>query len=351
MPENLPVRSDKGDAPQADGRVFGTYTGPVAAGNGVPRPPATAAEEPPRRSKADILASLPQAVPLSIPELAEHRAHLARHRSSAFIRYVPTVAGFRLRPVSLRSIERLAAFECDLRRGRFEDLAIFVWIHHPAFGQFAGLRRRLIIARLRWRLTPAWPRLGAFLVFAGKLCRATARTYTGTAAAGNGVRRTGTVRAGVCWILARLFSAGAWLVTFGRPPTTALRLATALAEARALYARAHTDWPAGDDSGSAAPLPCSFTAFVLNTIKGRHPQLTADEILDWPLVELVQWLRAIMHEQNPRQELIDSTEAALIAAALEPSAEVSPTPSAAGGRPEGENLGQIPGAEHGATGE
>lgn len=252
------------------------------------------------------LAALPQAEPLVLPELVAHRERLARHRSAAFVRYLPAVAGFRLRPVSLRSLERLAAFECDLGRGAFEDLAVFVWIHHPAFGQFAGVRRWLVTRRLRWRLTARWPRLAGLLLFAGKLLGACQ---------------------GWRWLLGRLLLGLAWLVTGGgAAPDTAERLAAALGEARREFARARTDWPAGDDSGSAAALPCSFTAFVLNQVKGRHPQLTADEILDWPLVELVQWLRAILHERNPRQELIDATEAALLAEALS-----VPSPPAATG--------------------
>ena len=227
------------------------------------------------------------------------------HRAGAFVRFAPVVAGFVLRPVSLRSLERLEAFEVDLVRGHFEDLAGFVWLHHPAFGQFAGIRRRLVVARLRFRLTARWPRTAQLLVFAGELL-----------GAARGWRR----------LLGRGCAAAAWVATGGgRPATTEARLAAAVAEARAVLSRARRDWPAGDDSGAAAGLPCSFAAYVLNLVKGRHPQLTIDEILDMPLVELVQWLRALLHERNPRVELLDQDEARILAEALSaPLAEKTP---------------------------
>lgn len=267
---------------------------PVSPATPAAPAPITAAE------KARLLATLPKAEPFRSPALAAHRAAIAAHRATAFIRYEPVIAGFRLRPVSLRSMDRMAAFGCDLARGSFEDLAIFIWVHHPAFGQFAGCRRRLVIARLRSRLTPRYPHLAGFFAFAGKLFTA-----------------CGGVRAS---LFGRPALALAWLLTLGRPVTSEARLAAALVEARELMRIARTDWPAADDSGAAAPLPCAFAAYVLNLVKGSHPGLTADEILDWPLVELVQWLRAIIAEANPRAQQLDATEAALIAAELAPAA-------------------------------
>jgi hypothetical protein len=259
-----------------------------------PQPPPGAER---KRTKAEILASLPKAEPFQSPALAAHRAAVAAHRAAAFIRYTPTLAGFRLRPISLRTRDRLVAFGVDLNRGRFEDLADFIWLHHPAFGQFASIRRSLFIARLRFRLTPRYPHLGAFLVFAGKLL-----------SAGSRWRR---------WAFAPV-RAAAWLVTGGGQPVTGeARLAAALAEARALWTRAHFDWPAGDDSGAAPDPRCSFTATVLHALKGRHAELTADEILDWPMVELVQWWRALIAERDPRGTLLDATEARLLAEGLD----------------------------------
>ncbi len=264
--------------------------------------PLPSAPLPRKQTRAEILASLPQAVPFHSPALAAHRARQAAHRTAAFIRFVPTVATVRLRPVSLRTRDRLAAFGVDLGRGAFEDLAGFVWLHHPAFGQFAWCRRLMIIAGLRWRLTPACPRLGVFLLFAGKLL-----------SAGAPWRR---------WAFAPVRWA-AQLVTFGRPCSATERLAAAVAEARQLYAHAHFDWPAGDDGDDARDPSCSVAASVLHVLKGRHPGLTADEILDWPLVELVQWWRALLIERNPRITLLDLEEARLLAVELQDPASSS----------------------------
>jgi hypothetical protein len=271
-----------------------------------PKAPPLSAEQLAARAaqRAAMLASLPQAEPLYSESIAAHRAAIDAHRSSAFIRYVPTVAGVRLRPLSLRTRERVVAFEVDLARGSFEDLADFVWLHHSGFGQFAWLRRRIVVAGLRWRLTPRYPHFAGFCLFAGKLFTA-----------------CGGVRA---QLLGRPFHALAWLLTLGRPPTSEARLAAAMAEVRALWRRAHADWPAGDDSGSAPRPVCSMAATVLNAIKGRHPGLTADEILDWPLVELVQWWRALIAEKDPRSPLLDAEEVRLLAEALDPEPSDSP---------------------------
>jgi hypothetical protein len=209
-------------------------------------------------TKAELLAKLPPAEPLRSPALAAHQARLRAHRATAFLRYAPVIAGLRLRPVSLRSLELLAAFGVDLARGRFDDLARFVWVHHPAFDQFAALRRRLVFAWLWLRLAPP-----------------------------------------------RAFAA-------------------ALAEAREQLTRARLDWPAGDDSAAGSPLPCAFSAYALDLWRARYPGSADAEVLDQPLVEIVQRLRAIIHATNPRAALLDATEAALFAAELPAPPETPP---------------------------
>jgi len=226
-----------------------------------PPPEAPVASPGPRaRTKAEILASLPQAVAVESPTLAAHRARLAEHRATAFIRYQPVIAGLRLRPVSLHSLDCLAAFHCDLGRGSFEDLAIFVWVHHPAFGQFAWFHRGVVYARLRLRLS------------------------------------------------------------------TDAAFGAALEVAREQVLRARLDWPAGDDSDAGEAAPFSFAAQALDLFLARYPRFTAAEVLEWPLVELVQLMRAIIRAHNPRVQLMDSTEAAIIAAELEPVPAPNPQP-------------------------
>lgn len=270
-----------------------------------PPPPDPAAVAAMAAAREEMLRKMPnRAEPLCSSALTDHRARVAAHRASAFIRYVPVVAGIRLRPVSLLTRERVIAFGVDLGRGNFEDLADFVWLHHPAFGQFAWFRRFLVVASLRWRLTPAWPRFGTFLVFAGKL-----------------------LSWGATWRRAVFFPVrlAAWLVTFGRPCSSRERLAVAMAEARALWGRANFDWPMGDDSGAAPDPLCSFAAAILHAVKGRHPALSSAEILAWPLVELVQWWRALLAEKDPRAALLNYEEARLLA--LELDAALAPTAS------------------------
>jgi hypothetical protein len=89
---------------------------------------------------------------------ARDRANL--RRCEAFVDYAPTVCGLRLRPITLASYNQLVAFQSPLINGEAVDLEavlVFVWLHHPDFGQDAHAARRRVFRAAFRALRPRYP--------------------------------------------------------------------------------------------------------------------------------------------------------------------------------------------------
>lgn len=212
--------------------------------------------------------------------IAEHRAEIARLRSEAFVDYAPEVAGVVLRPLTLSTYNRLAAFQSPFVVGGpvdFQALFVFVWVHHPEFGQFASTAKRRAL-RTVWRaLNPRFPNLNLAVRFVSQ------------------------------------FPGWRWARRFARP-TEEERMADAISEARRIVAEALHDFPLGsDDEADRGPSPVTLQAQLLNTFR-RDLGMSYTETEALPLKKLVQLLRESVHQKTGGKglSLITREEAALI---------------------------------------
>lgn len=194
--------------------------------------------------------------------------------------YAPEVAGVVLQPMTLATYNRLAAFRSPFVVGGpvdFAALFVFVWVHHPSFGQFASAAKRRAL-RTVWRaLNPRLPNLNAFVRFAAQ------------------------------------FPGWRWLRRFARA-TAEERLAEAVTEARRIADEAMHDFPLGsDDDADRGPSPVTLQAQLLNTFR-RELAMSYAETEALPLKKLVQLLRETVHHRTGGKglSLITRTEAALI---------------------------------------
>lgn len=209
--------------------------------------------------------------------ITEHRAEIARLRCEAFVDYAPEVAGVQLRPVTLASYNRLMAFQNPFVCGGPVDVGavfVFVWAHHPEFGQFAKDAKQRALRRVYRALHPRAPNINTFVRFA---CQ---------------------------------FPGWRWLRRFARP-TADERFGEACAEIRRLLDEALHDFPLRDDDDRESP-PVSFQAQLLNTFR-RNLSLSYAEIESLPLKRLVQLLREdVYHRSNGKGlSLMSRTEAAI----------------------------------------
>jgi len=212
--------------------------------------------------------------------ITEHRAEIARLRCEAFVDYAPEVAGVQLRPVTLASYNRLMAFQNPFVCGGpvdFGAVFVFVWAHHPEFGQFAQDAKQRALRRVYRALHPRAPNINTFVRFA---CQ---------------------------------FPGWRWLRRFARP-TAEERLAEAVAEARRIVDEALHDFPLGsDDDADRGPSPVTMQAQLLNTFR-RELAMSYAETEALPLKKLVQLLRETVHHRTGGKglSLITREEAALV---------------------------------------
>lgn len=208
--------------------------------------------------------------------LARLQAEQRVARDEAMVDYQPIVCGMVLLPVSLMSMSRLRAFGNAFVTGApasFEDIANFVWIHHPDFGQFAREKKEAV-TRACWRaLHPRWPLLNAI---------------------------------GHLYVTSKRFR---WLRRF-LVPTAATRYAEAIDEIRRLLEEAWRDFPMADDE-NGEPVPYAFEAYILNAFR-RELHMDFETVRAMPLRRVVQHLREIIHHSNPKtMTLMTRAEAAI----------------------------------------
>jgi len=197
------------------------------------------------------------------PESLADRLHAAQRealqmRAEAFVSYSPVVAGERLNPITLGSYNALFAMRNGFVTGDgvgLVDVVNFVWLHHPAFGQFNRAEKRRVSRRVFSALSPAFPAInGAVRVLA---------QFPG-------------------WRRLR------WLAR----PTAEERQTEAIAEIFRLLCEAQSDLPRGDGDGE--PIPFAMNAHLLNLFR-RELGMTFAETLALPLKQLAQHYREIIH--------------------------------------------------------
>jgi hypothetical protein len=210
--------------------------------------------------------------------LAEHRTALGRLRAEAFVDYAPEVAGVTLRPMTLATFNRLLAFESPFVCGGpvdFRAIAVFVWVHHPLFSQFA-VRSKERALRAVWRaLHPRAPHLNLFLRFAAQ------------------------------------FPGWRWLRHWTRA-TAEERMAEAIMEIRRLVDEAMHDFPLPSDDARDLP-PVTLQAQILNSMR-RNLDMTYQETEDMPLKKLVQLVREDLYfrANGKTMALMSRQEASII---------------------------------------
>lgn len=209
-------------------------------------------------------------------------------RTAAFVRYTPLVCGHRLTRLTLPTYTTLLAWKNAFVCGgpiAFKDLAQFVWLHHPAFDQFAEARRRAVFLAIDRALTPAHPILGPLARFATPQL----------------ARRGWFVRQ--CARFTRR-----WLC-----PTAAELRADAIAEIRRLVHEATHDFPPGDDDGDPTPyaLQAQLVSFLLRGYDLDF-HTAAELVATLPLAELNQYVREIVHRLSKgKASLLTPAEAAV----------------------------------------
>lgn len=195
------------------------------------------------------------------------QADALRIRCESFVDYSPTVAGETLRPITLQTYNRLLAFGNAFVTGEaagFEDVANFVWVHSPHFGQFNRRAKRETTRRVYSALRPAFPTLNGALATLSKF--------------------------------PRLGLLGAFVV-----PSESDRLSAAAEEIRRLLKEATCELPVGDGEGE--PLPFAFSAYVMNLFR-RHLDIPFDETEQMPLRRLAQHLREVLRHISGGKALL-----------------------------------------------
>lgn len=239
-------------------------------------------------------------------KLAAARSRVARLRSEVFVDYTPRVCGIDLEPLSLKSYSRLLAFESPFLWGgpiALEDIAVFVWVHRPEFGQHAVVARRRIFRRVAASIEPRFPR-----------CNAVGHLLLGLLQAQLPRSRN--------WSLRRL--AAKALQSWLRPPLS-VGYDSAVSEIRRLVAEALLDFPKSldaenEDAGRQLPAQgpsVAMQAHFINTLV-RDLGLRPIEIETMPLRRAIQHYRdclvskgvkglALLHPEEAqvwREELI-----------------------------------------------
>jgi hypothetical protein len=198
-------------------------------------------------------------------EAAQERAR--RFRCEAFVEYSPIVAGEKLRPITLETYNALVAFGNAFVMGTeigFADIANFIWIHHPRFGQFNRKEKARVTRRVFDSLRPTFPNLNA---------------------------------------AARVLSQFPRFRILGRLTTRSEseRVTEAADEIRRLIIEATQDLPTGDEKGE--PIPFAFQAYMLNLFR-RELGMSFDETRAIPLRQLAQHFREVLHNSSKGKALL-----------------------------------------------
>lgn len=231
------------------------------------------------------MVAFPAETPTRAERLAEAQQEAAQARATAFVAYTPEVCGFRLKPVSLDSFNALDAFQNAFFHGgaiKFEDIANFVWIHHPEFGQFNRAKKTEVTCAVYRYLTPHFSRLNELVWFASVLPRFR------------------------------------WMRHFRRVRSSE-RQAETIDEIRRLMTEATADMPGGGDSenGDKKPIEFSFQAYLMNTFK-RHLGISFEDTRTMPMRQLAEHYREILHHvSNGKALLLTRKEAGIIAEELD----------------------------------
>ena len=222
------------------------------------------------------------------PKVLEFRARLdaaqetvRRLRVAAFVDYAPVVCGLPLRPITLRSYTLLLAWRNAFVSGGpvgLKDIVQFVWLHSPAFGQFAHRARRRVARRVWWSLHPVLPAFNDAL--------------------------------GIMSLLPRF----RWLARFRRA-TAAERSAAAVADIRRLVQEALHDFPAGDEE--ADPLPFALAPQLVSLLVRGYPGALdfrgARELVDTlPLCQLVEFVREVLHRLSQGRDKLLTPDEVLV---------------------------------------
>lgn len=197
--------------------------------------------------------------------LAALQAQQATERAAAMVSPTLTIApGLDLPPITLATWSRLVAFSSPFVTGgpiTFTDLANYLWIHHPRFGQpldrATTRAKRDLTRRLHRYLEPRWPHLEAALRL---------------------------------WSLHPKFPR--WLRR-RLGPNRGQRQADLIATIRQHIAAAWGDNPRATSADDGTPLPCAREAYIKNLFR-RELGLSFAETAALPLAQIVQHERALL---------------------------------------------------------
>lgn len=200
----------------------------------------------------------PPTTPTRAERLAAVHAASRALRCEAFVDYAPTVAGIRLRPITITSYNLLVATRNGFVTGAgvgVLDIINFVWVHHPAFGQFAHADKRRVSRAAYAAVCPAFPAINALVRVAMTVPRFR------------------------------------WLRWFARP-TAEERVEPITREIVRLLTEARGDFPTGDDGGE--PAPFANQAHLLNLFR-RELGMTFAETSALPMKQVAQHYRELIH--------------------------------------------------------
>lgn len=198
-----------------------------------------------------------------------------RARCEAFVEYDAMVAGERIGPITLETYNSLIAFENAFVTGGsvgFDDIANFIWVHHPRFGQFNRAEKKRVTRRVFSALRPAFPTTNEVVRLLAQFPR---------------------LRVLRCVVR----------------PSAEERVAAVVTEIRRLLAEATDDLPTSDVGGE--PIPFAFQAYVLNLFR-RTLGMPFEETRRLPLRQLAQHYREIVHRESKGKALLLTREEAAI---------------------------------------
>lgn len=230
---------------------------------------------------------------------ADFRARLAavnattrQLRIAAFVDYAPFVCGIALQPVTLRSYNLLLGWNNAFVSGgavTAKDIAQFVWLHHPEFGQFAEKSRRRVFRQIDSALRPALPGINALAhIFFPLVAGVAAR------------RRFPVILSPLAFILRRIVR-----------PTAEERYHAAVAEIRRILNESLHDFPISGDEDD--PLPYALSPQLVSLMVrgyGLEFETARRLVSELPLKELLEYIREVVHRfSKGKDKLLTAAQA------------------------------------------